>query len=193
MNEESTSYGRNRPRNRHYAEIYIDWTAVKAALKGHQAFSLHDTIIFVKTPYDPELRALMSDKDGMAGKWDAQKKSWKVHVSRWEWLQPHVDRIEQAFQQALHDRVNSEARELQRDRRIWVSPEKVSEYTIGEPVFLDGKDWFVAYIGRAKEMDGQIRHAIYMERAEPKPIAQTPDDGFDAAPEDPHQNNDGER
>lgn len=165
----------NTPPARITEKAHVDWTRLKAALKGQKAFSLHDTTIRIKTPYDPAIRDLMRS---LRGSWDQTLRCWKVHVSKSDQLYPHVDRIEQAFQDDLDDRVNAEARELEKDRRIWVDATRIGDYAEGAITFYDGREWWITHVGRAREFDGKIRHSVFLASADGTPLDLKEDDDF---------------
>ncbi len=175
------SHGNNQQFRRHNAHqqtvrVHVDKSEVRAALRGKEAFSLHDVFIRIKVPYDPEINEILK---GLKARWNQEKKYWELPVGRFSDLKPHIERINETEQLDWHDRVNRSLREYVNDTRIFVDESKIDKFPEGKTVFHQGSDWTVTYVGRKKVMgDQSVKFPVYLSASRLANLDDNTDDQF---------------
>jgi len=156
--------------------VHVEKTDVRSALRGKEAFSLHDVMIHIKVPYDPEIIRLLKI---VGAKWNKTRKIWILPVGRFEQLAPHIQRINDLSRADWHDRVNTGLRDHLAERRVHVPEPQIGQFTEGGIVFRDGSEWTVTYVGRKRVMDdGSVTYPVYLSRPVGAEIADDAEDGF---------------
>ena len=164
------------PKRNADGRVHVEKTAVRRALRGKEAFSLHDVMIHIKVPYDPEIIRVLKE---VRAKWNKEKKIWVIPVGRFAQLAPHIQRIDDLARADWHDRVNVAVRDHVADRRVHVPEHQIGDFTEGKIVIRDGAEWTVTYVGRKRLMDdGSASHAVYLARLAVGGIADDVEDSF---------------
>ncbi len=165
-------YNSRKPSER----VHVEKTDVRSALRGKEAFSLHDVMIHIKVPYDPEINQILKD---IRAKWNKTRKIWMLPVGRFAQLSPHIQRINDLARADWHDRVNTGLRDHLAERRVHVPEPQISQFPEGGMVFRDGAEWTVTYVGRKRLMDdGSVTYPVYLSRPASGVLVDNAEDGF---------------